>query len=118
MAKAKKKKKRAKAMQVVSLKSALHMVRTASKRIKARRIRKRRNPIGCDSNPLRHFPKMKGRGRPAKIKTWNMVTRLANGMVAEKPPFRATKEQAHALAGRVMKRKFHGSRVKEIILED
>ena len=112
MATKKKKKRSAKPMKVVSLASALHMVRQAEHRIAARGY-PRKNP----DNPLRHFPKLKGRGRPQKKKLFEMVTRLANGMVAEKK-FRATRQEAHAMANRILKRKFEGSPVVEIMLED
>lgn len=78
--------------------------------------KKRKNPCNC-ANPLMHVPKLKGRGRPAKKRKWDMVTRLRNGMIAEKR-FTATKEQATAMAQRVLRRKFHGSAVAEIILDD
>lgn len=68
-------------------------------------------------NPVRHFPKMKGRGRPAKTKKWDMVTRLTDGKIAEKS-FRATQSEAYAMARRIARRTFHGKRVAEIILDD
>lgn len=125
--KKKKGRKSSRPMKVVSLKSALHMVAQASRRIRARQIR-RRNPddvdlsdLDIESNPLRHFPRMKGRGRPAKKRKWTMVTRFSNGAIAEKT-FKATQWDANMMAARVA-RKEHAtpsgkSRVVEIMLDD
>ncbi len=114
-------------MKVVSLKTALHMVRQAQHRIAARGFKRRRNPdddelddsIRNPGNPLRHFPKLKGKGRPAHKRKWDMVTRLANGMIAEKT-FKATKDQAYRKAQRLLTngKSYEGSTIKEIILDD
>jgi hypothetical protein len=69
-------------------------------------------------NPVRHFPKMKGRGRPAKVKTWEMTTVLTNGAVAVRSGLKATREQAAARAQKILGRKFQGKRVRELILDD
>lgn len=69
-------------------------------------------------NPVRHFPKLKGRGRPTKLKTWEMTTVLANGRVAVRSGLKATKEQAFKKANSLLGRKFHGSKVREVILDD
>jgi hypothetical protein len=84
---------------------------------KKRNKRKKRNPCVCGPNPLMHVPKLKGRGRPSIKRSWDMVTRLRNGMIAE-TRFKATKAEATAKANRILRRKFHGSAVAEIILDD
>lgn len=85
---------------------------------KRKKSKKRKNPCNCSGpNPLMHVPKLKGRGRPQIKRKWDMVTRLKNGMIAEKR-FSATKQQATAMANRILRRKFHGSAVAEIILDD
>lgn len=115
--------KSARPMQVVSLKSALHMVKQAERRIRARRIK--RNPcnpfLECgdmEKNPLRHFPKLKGRGRPAKTRKWTIAMKLANGEVREKT-FKATKELAYARAQRrIASGTYDGKKVAEVVLDD
>lgn len=89
------------------------MLKNPKKRKKAK---KRKNPCKC-ANPLMHLPKLKGRGRPQVKRKWDMVTRLKNGMIAEKR-FTATKQQATAVANKILRRKYHGSAVAEIILDD
>lgn len=118
---ARKASRKARPMQVVSLKSALHMVRQAERRIRARRFK--RNPeMECDelemSNPLRHFPKLQGKGRPAKVRKWTLAMRLANGQVREKT-FKSTKEVAYARAQqRIKSGTFDGQKVAHVVLDD
>ena len=117
--------KSAKPMQVVSLKSVLHLLRSAEHRIEARRMpRRRRNPDSLDTfedmeeNPIRHFPKMKGRGRPPKMRKWTVAMKLADGSVREKS-FRATKELAYARAQRrIAQGTYDGKKVVEVVVDD
>lgn len=76
------------------------------------------NPCTPKSNPVRHFPKLKGRGRPSKLRTWEMTTVLTNGAVAVRSGLKATKEQAAAKAQKILGKRFKGKRVKEVILDD
>jgi len=69
-------------------------------------------------NPVRHFPKLKGRGRPTKLKTWEMTTVLSNGAVAVRSGLKATTEQAHKRADAILKKRFKGRKVREVILDD
>lgn len=73
---------------------------------------------GAKSNPLRHYPKLKGRGRPTKLKTWEMTTVLTNGAVAVRSGLKATSEQAAKRAQVILKKRFHGKRVREVLLDD
>lgn len=114
--------RKAKPMQVVSLKSALHMVRQAERRIRARRMTRRNPDYECDeltmSNPIRHFPKMKGRGRPAKTRTYKLGMRLADGTI-RLAKFKSTHEVAYARAQRRIAKGTHdGKKVVEVILDD
>jgi hypothetical protein len=75
------------------------------------------NPCNLRANPLRHFPKLKGRGRPSKVRSFELTTVLKGGAVAVKK-FKGTKDSIYAKAQRIMKRKFHGKPVKEVIVDD
>ena len=74
------------------------------------------NPYGVE-NPLRHFPSLKGRGRPAHKRKFDMVTRLVNGDIYQKT-FTDTVRNAQARARRRMLTPHKGVKVAEVILDD
>lgn len=119
MARKKKSAKRAKPMQVVSLKAALHMVKTAERRIRARKMPKRNPEIGCGPapNPKRHYPKLAGRGRPEKKRAFKLTTELSNGAKGHSK-MRGTRSQAETLVNRIMRKRYMGKTVKQVILDD
>lgn len=97
--------------------------RWASPAEKAKFMGRARNPgrkvtrKRASKNPLRHFPKLKGRGRPTKLKTWELTTVLSNGAVG-RSSMRATTEQAHAKANQILKKRYMGKKVREVIVDD
>ncbi len=96
-------------MQVVSLKNVLSLLDTTKNRISARKMTRK--------NPLRHFPKIEGLGRPEKERAFQMTTVLGNGQIAQKT-VRTTKSRAYAQANRMLTKRFNGSQVKEIMVDD
>lgn len=121
MARKKKSTKRAKPMQVVSLKAALHMVKTAERRIRARKMPRRNPEIGCGPNPLRHFPLLAGRGRPSKPRKFEITTVFQGGSVAHQT-VHGTWGSITKGVNRIMAKKHktpHGVKaVKEILVDD
>jgi hypothetical protein len=96
-----------KAVKVVSLSTALKMVKKA-----------KANPCGgAKANPKRHFPKLAGRGRPTKVRTFKLTTVLSNGAKGH-ASIRTTHDKAHAEANRILKKTFQGKKVREVILDD
>lgn len=97
-----------KAVKVVSLSTALKMVKKA-----------KANPCGgaAKANPKRHFPKLAGRGRPTKVRTFKLTTVLSNGAKGHSS-IKTTHDKAHAEANRILKKTFQGKKVREVILDD
>jgi len=102
-----------KAMKVVSLKSALHMVKRAERAIAVRGIKRK--------NPLKHFPKMPGRGRPEKERTFEITTVLHGGAVAQRK-VKGTWGSVAKGVNRIMQKRHKTSSgmkaVKEILVDD
>lgn len=84
---------------------------------KSKRKSRRKNPCECGPNPLMHFPKLKGRGRPAIKRKWDIVIQLKNGKIAERR-ISATKPEATSIAQALLRKKFHGSPVSKVVLDD
>lgn len=68
-------------------------------------------------NPLRHFPKLLGRGRPEKLRKIEMTTIMGDGRAFQKTLI-ATKSKAYAQAQRVMMKGIGGKPVREIMVDD
>jgi len=119
MARKKKASRKAKPMQVVSLKAALHMVKTAERRIRARKMPRKNPELGCGPmpNPKRHYPKLEGRGRPQKKRTFKLTTELSNGAKGHSK-MRGTRSQAEVLVNRILRKRYMGKAVKQVILDD
>lgn len=114
----KKYRKGGKSYKVVSLRAALRAVRQAESRIKARgRYRRRKNPLLECGNPLRHFPKLEGRGRPPHARKWWMVSRYADGRVVESR-FTDTVRMAHQRARLKYMDEHKTGGLVEILLDD